>query len=250
METIHQKSIAELKHFLNELNSDATNNSSMPRFLFRGQTQGYGNIKPTFARVAHDNILRGQAYTIYRNSRNLLRGLYGYSVESHEAVAILQHYGLPTPQIDLTHNADVAIYFATENLMSNDSPRIYIVDTTKLIGDVQLTNHLFLVNNIENNGLNNRWYRQDGYAIMHKNWVNAMEAEGFDLYDSKYSNAIKCVTFDTNDLENVRYKKNDIYNNEDNIPHRLKSILNIFCQHQFASELHLELVDKINNIDT
>lgn len=248
MQTHHEKSIQDLKRYLNSLNSENTN-QEVPKFLFRGQTQDFGNIKPSFARVAHNSVLRGQSYTIYRYSPNLLRGLYGYSISSEEAVAVLQHYGMPTPQIDLTHNIDIAIYFATEIISQDILPRIYVIDTSKVNEDVVLTDHFFLVNDLANAGLNNRWLRQDGYAIMHKDWVSAKDAEEFDLYDSKFSDFISCVTFDPVDLENIVYVKTDVYNNLDDIPRKLKSILNIYCEHQFSVDLHPELRDRINAID-
>jgi hypothetical protein len=50
--------------------------------------------------------------------------LYSYD-DQHEnefpILSLLQHYGAPTPLLDLTYNVDIALYFATENIDSFDN---------------------------------------------------------------------------------------------------------------------------------
>ncbi len=73
-----------------------------------------------------------------------------------EAVAILQHYGLPTPQIDLTGDIEIALFFALNEVKEGQQPSLFFVDTELLTGDVNLTEHSFLIDDITNSGLDNR----------------------------------------------------------------------------------------------
>ena len=84
-----------------------------PRYLFRGQKQRYPNITSTFGRLpADDPVLSGQAHTVYRRAHQIGQGLRGYTIRALEGVALLQHYGWPTPLIDVTGVAEVAVFFA------------------------------------------------------------------------------------------------------------------------------------------
>ncbi|HTB30701.1 MAG TPA: FRG domain-containing protein [Bacteroidia bacterium] len=247
MELIHKTSINELKSYM-QATYIGQMNQKIPKYLFRGQTKSYGSFQPNFARLAKDRILRGQAQTLYSWSRDNLR-LNGYRVNNpKEAVAVLQHYGLPTPQIDLTGNIDVAIYFATENLDESSSPRIYVIDTTNITEDLELTEHFFFLDTIDNNGHRNRWLRQDGYAIMPQKWTQADEVNKFDLYSPEYSRFLSCITFDPIDKDNILYECNYIYK-KDEIQSPLKFLINSFCKLTFGGEIHSELARRIQNID-
>ena len=247
----HFPSIQKVKEYFDKENY-FNDTAGLPKFLFRGQTTNYQNLTPTFARLNDDGNLIGQCYTTFQFfTQRLATGLYGYRIEPHEALAVLQHYGFVTPQIDLTGTIDIAIFFATDNLQEGNKPVIYIVDTEKIKEqhNIIVTNHFFLVKEIEDDGLNNRWLRQDGYAIMPKDWFMTSVGRKFDLYDEAYSDFISYITFDPSDKENIIVDRKIVYDfGGDYTPQKLKSILEIYCGQNFQDSIHPVLKEIINKM--
>jgi hypothetical protein len=84
--------------------------NGVPRFLFRGQRSIHSRINSTFARIPIDEMEIGQCYTVYRQAKQICQGLQGYAIDHIDGLAVLQHYGWPTPLIDLTGTAELSVF--------------------------------------------------------------------------------------------------------------------------------------------
>jgi hypothetical protein len=250
MERSHFSSILEAKHYIQ---SECPNeDGEEPRYLFRGENSCYENVKSSFGRFAErwpDSV--GHVQRIYLSIKSRLRGLDGYAIETdQQAMALLQHYWMPTPQIDLSGNIDVAIYFAIDGKESHNTSRITIVDRNAVPDDLEIINHNFLVTKDLNEAEKNRYLRQDGYAIAPKDYRNATIVKNFDLMNPAYRSFVKCITFDPSDPANIALTKDKVYDGYDFIPGKMKMILQGMAEefelvdNKFRPEL-LEVIDKI-----
>jgi hypothetical protein len=246
----HFNSIQETKDFLNE-KMLKQGNKSISQYLLRGQTKSHGNLTSTFARIINDNILIGQCHTTYQYFAHVgIKGLFGYHIEAQETLAVLQHYGFVTPQIDLTASVPHALFFATDGLKIGDVPVVYIIDIDKINHEeITITDHTFLVQPMNEGGLKCRWLSQDGYAIMPKEWNRADLSRKFNLYDSSYSEFISFVTFTPSDLKNISFTKEQVYNIEgDFILEKLRSVISIYCRGFHKEELDDRLKEIIERM--
>lgn len=82
--------------------------------LFRGQSRIWPDIRPSITRPDVDEDTRRALWEICRRFVHVAQlGLTGYLVSSvHDRLAILQHYILRSPVIDLTGTPEIALYFA------------------------------------------------------------------------------------------------------------------------------------------
>lgn len=158
------------------------------RYLWRGQSKKYASVTPTIARV--EGLALGQAYTILRRFVGQYRGqvyplpLRGLiKVEPEEAIALLQHYGWPTPYLDLTGDLDVAFFFAHSGYRPEDGEAImYVLDTASLGKSHVIVSH----DQVVDPALNIRWSRQNGYAIRPTSWIDMDEVRKLDLCKQPY----------------------------------------------------------------
>lgn len=93
----------------------------LPGWVFRGQRSAQWFLEPSAERLARRT--GGQWLDIESRALSLLRGYDGSDLltkpdsDDHLGwLALLQHYGGPTRLLDFTHSADVAAFFALEDL--------------------------------------------------------------------------------------------------------------------------------------
>ncbi len=159
------------------------------RYLFRGQRKRYSSIVPFIVR---DGVSTRQAYTVLIWIVGRLRAMVEalpidrgvLKRDRKEVIALFQHYGWPTPYLDLTDDVDVAFFFAHDGFVKAEGPAaIYVVDTT-LSGK---TNHVIVAHDqVVDPSLNLRWSRQRGYAIRAKEWKDLEQARELDLVCQPY----------------------------------------------------------------
>jgi hypothetical protein len=161
---------------------------SIPSYYFRGQTADYRNIIPTIARNPNGvedagelEQIRRQAYGVCELADKMASGIGG-TVE--EGLALMQHYGLVTPVVDVTATIDVAVFFAFLGHEAGKESVIYVFDREKAEENIQFVNHDFLLQSLGDGAQRCRWVRQDGYAVTirdHHLWDKVMQ---FDLKQS------------------------------------------------------------------
>jgi len=162
--------------------------SGEPRFLFRGQTKMYPSVTAFIGRL-NDKDEIGKAYRILRRLVGQLRGQISripelLAPDADETVALMQHYGWPTPFLDLTDSLDAAFFFATyhSNLVgSNEVPTepavIYAADTMLLPFGCRHVRH----DDVVDPSLNLRWTLQRGHALAATGWPNMEHVRALDL---------------------------------------------------------------------
>ncbi|MFG6464018.1 FRG domain-containing protein [Roseateles sp. DXS20W] len=205
----HQ-SYGNLLSHLNNLKAARLPNGDQ-QFLFRGEArlhpnaEGRATVRSTFHRLQSDATLVGQAFTIYRRAQQIVGASAGYSVSHEDAIAVLRHYELPTPSIDVTGTPEVALSFAlgsTSDGVSNER-FVFVIDCAKLPNGggkqdeepfvVTVEDHFFLTQPINDGGLTSRWMRQDGFALMPSWWRAAVPA--FDMLDDRMLGALSLHSF-------------------------------------------------------
>jgi hypothetical protein len=217
-----------------------------PRYLFRGQREQHSTITSTFDRLPL-NAGRGQAQTVFRRGHQLARGLRGYSVSPVDGVAVLQHYGWPTPLIDFSGVLEVAVFFALFRAKLGAEAVIYVLDRTKLPDNVVFVDHDFLTNELSDGGTRHRWLRQDGFAFTSQNWQVPDVGPKFDLLSDPFKPCLVSHPFtvrrdDASTLPDV------LDQTADPLPAHLQNLLRLLCDHQFGANLHPDLRQIIDEI--
>jgi len=181
-------------------------------------------------------------------------------LEDHDALAILQHYGWPTPSLDLTGTLEVALFFALEGKPLADlgvvPSVLFVVDTEaikKNHPELKIVDHSFLVFDIDATGTLVRWLRQDGYAIIPIVWFDNQAMKTLDLKAPGLTDAVTVLTFHPSsaDLRGLEYMRSYLLSIVgDPIPSRLQANLQAFCNATFGEEfpLSLRLRQLIENI--
>jgi len=218
-----------------------------PRFLFRGQRAVYPSIKSTFSRIPNTEVEVGQAYTVYRNAKQICQGLRGYTIDHLDGVAVLQHYGWPTPLIDLTGTPEVAVFFALQGAAAGSPAVVYVIDTQKLPDQALVVDHGFLTHTLDDGGLRHRWLRQDGFGITTREWWAATDAREFDLLDSVFAPAVVAHDFIVSNHD--RPELADVLSTTgDPIPQHLQNLLRLFAQHQVEGALTPKLAEIVERM--
>jgi hypothetical protein len=218
-----------------------------PRFLFRGQRAAYPGIKPTFSRIPTDEIEISQAYMVYRHAKQICQGLRGYTIDHLDGVAVLQHYGWPTPLVDLTGTLEVAIFFALYGASAGSRAVIYLIDSQKLPEQSLVVDHSFLTHAVADGGLRHRWLRQDGFAVTTRQWRVAPDAREFDLLAPPFCYALEPHEFTVSDTDQCALP--DVLSTaRDPIPRHLQNLLQLFCHDTFGGSLSPKLVDVVKGI--
>lgn len=134
-----------------------------PRFLFRGEPGGFTDTKPSAGRLDTLHLdgvrLSAEARLLFPKLSDWLRRALtepSYNLSDFEAIAVLQHYGLPTIMLDLTSDPGVAMAFAIGR-GSNDCGRIGVIPAAvfrKGVSIAELCDHGWAV----------RAQRQSGFA--------------------------------------------------------------------------------------
>ena len=200
------------------------------QFLFRGEAKlhpdahGNATVRSTFHRLQADGDLIGQAFTIYRYAKQIVSASAGYEVSHEEAVAVLRHYELPTPSIDVTGLPEVALSFALGSTAAGtlNERYVFVIDCSRLPSEVgqnghgefrvTVEDHFFLTQPINSGGLTSRWMRQDGFALMPSWWKAALPP--FDMLDHRMLPALALHSFPADTclglpMPNLMSKAND-----------------------------------------
>jgi len=96
--------------------------------------------------------------------------LRGYSIDHLDGLAVLQHYGWPSPLIDFSATLEVAIFFALLGAKPDSTSIIYMLECEQLPPEAIVVDHDFLTHNLEGGGLKHRLLRQDGFAVTKREW--------------------------------------------------------------------------------
>jgi hypothetical protein len=184
---------------------------------------------------------------VYRYARQICQGLRGYSIGHLDGVAVLQHYGWPTPLIDFTGVLEVAVFFALFGAKPHSDAVIYVLDRAHLPPEAEFVDHDFFTHELSDGALRHRWLRQDGFAITPRDWRMADTARSFDLHSDSFQAALTPYPFhvspgDSADIADILSER------DDPIPVHVQNQLRIFCEHQFGNELHPHLRMVINGI--
>jgi hypothetical protein len=151
--------------------------------LFRGQSRVYPTVYPSLLR---DNVSEQDHLSWWSVTRKFIssrNGLAGYSIPSpHDALAIVQHYLLKSPVIDVTGTPKIALYFALAEQASGATRVVYAADAAVLGGTgLVVTDHAFLALPLEQGGRKHRWLRQDGYTVGVHKWENLEASRNLDF---------------------------------------------------------------------
>ena len=151
------------------------------RFLFRGQNRVWPTIKPSITRL--DAQTMRDMWAVCRWFNTAAHGVTGYHIpKEHDRLAILQHYILCSPVIDLTASPEIALYFALQGAEPSRECVVYSVDRSYAASaNVVFSDHSFLALPLDSGGLKHRWLRQDGYSVGPTRWRNLDVVKGFDL---------------------------------------------------------------------
>lgn len=149
--------------------------------LFRGQNRVWPTVKPSITR--DDEQTRREMWTICRWFHRAAAGITGYSIPSeHDRLAILQHYILRSPVIDLTATPEIALHFALLGAKVGDECVVYSIDRSAFKPqEVVFSDHAFLALPLDEGGSKHRWLRQDGYSVGPAEWRDAGAVQEFDL---------------------------------------------------------------------
>lgn len=226
-------------------NRDITN--GRPRFLFRGQSTIYPSIKSSYGRVPNSEVEIRQAQRVYIWARSICQGLRGYTIDPLEGVAVLQHYGWPTPLIDLTGTLEIACFFALRGASAGSRSVIYVVDTSQITEQGLIVDHSFLTHTLDDGGLRHRWLRQDGFAVTTRDWRASPDARKFDLLAAPFRGALQAHEFTVADSD--RIESADVLSTAgDPIPQHLQNLLRIFCNETFEGTLAPKLAAIIDGM--
>jgi hypothetical protein len=151
--------------------------------LFRGQSRVYPTILPSLLRNNVTEEERNAWWTVLRWFGVARNGVTGYGIKSpHDVLALVQHYLLLSPVIDLTGTPIIALYFAMANASSDDPRVVYAVEREELAKhDLIVTDHDFLILPPGEGGLEHRWLKQDGFTVGARDWTNLDAAGKLDF---------------------------------------------------------------------
>lgn len=151
--------------------------------LFRGQVKVYPTVVPSLLRSTVSDACRDAWWDVTRHFISARNGLTGYQIASpHDALAVIQHYLIKSPVIDVTGTPEIALYFALADPTSTATRVVYAADeaTLRHAGYV-VTDHAFLALPADQGGLKHRWLRQDGFTIGISDWKDLHAARKLDF---------------------------------------------------------------------
>lgn len=215
-----------------------------PQYLFRGQNKDYPNVVPFIARPTLSTLERGQAYTICRRINVLSSQFYSeatpFPLDEVHLLALLQHYGWPTPFLDLTESVDVAIFFALLGHVGPDPAVVYVINTEKLPADALLVSYRDLLSYPGYRDLNVRWTVQQAYAIAASGWPDMMKVAAIDLKSEEYAPAVQTFFYQPDDLDDAGIG-NIMAISSRVVAERLQGLLQIMCKGIHGDEFHRRL---------
>ncbi len=187
MRSIQEQPIGSAKEALRWMEEKAK--AGKNRFLFRGQTAVYKTIKPSMTRIvsrkqgADSDQLQRRYHDLVTKYVGHASGMFGVRhIDEHDSLAILQHYIVKSPVIDLTGLPQIALYFAINHAKQDQECVVYAVDTSKQDKKkTALSDHQLIVRELEDGGTKHRWLRQDGFSVGPVDWRNFSKVKAFNL---------------------------------------------------------------------
>jgi hypothetical protein len=222
------------------------------RYLFRGQTRRHTTCTSLLARIEGEHL--GQSYTILRHLVGRYRGQLDRAefrgwlkATPEEAIALLQHYGWPSPYLDLTDDLDIAFFFGydgyeeqrrreREKQAAVSAAVIYCVDREALPNSSVLVSH----DEVVDSSLNIRWSRQRGYALRPMAWQGIDECRKLDLERPSNAEIFEFLPDETR-LRAVDTTKKQLYAIDREITDQLKFLVRGLGELCGFSSLHPEL---------
>lgn len=225
-----------------------------PSYLFRGERKDWGAIIPSVARpdLKLSPAGFGQLQRLWSAAASLCAGLDGYHPrDALDALAIFQHYGIPSPLIDFTGSPEVAEFFAYYGHVEGDVAYLYILDceAVRSRSDLLLIDHDFLMYRPEDGGIRHRWLRQDGFALTIKEWRDLEAVRKINLRESTYPEVFaEVIAFRFPTPAHYRLELADVLDPKDDpIPRKLPELLRLFCGSRLGA-LDPALAEKIDAI--
>ena len=136
----------------------------VPSYLFRGERKKYDTITSTEYRFKNDpKISLTVKQEVFRIMERCCKRMEecGYPIELMSS--LLQHYGFPTPLVDVTSSLDVAASFAAHN-NGQKKGRILVYRMNELV------RNCFVINLYDDSIPAQRPRRQNGFTIFHKSY--------------------------------------------------------------------------------
>jgi hypothetical protein len=156
--------------------------SGNKQVLFRGQNRIYPTVRPSLVRENIEECDRMSWWAVLRRFVASRGGLTGYQLQPHDAVAVVQHYLVKSPVIDVTGTPEIALYFALMNAGSEQERVVYAVTAEAVeAAGLVVTDHDFLALPFDDGGRMHRWLRQDGFTIGAKDWFDLDRVRELDF---------------------------------------------------------------------
>jgi hypothetical protein len=157
------------------------------RLLFRGQSRVYDEIRPSLFRQSLCEGDRDVWWSVTKRFVNVRHGVTGFAIKSpHDAIAVVQHYLLKSPVVDVTMTPEVAIYFSLLGPSADEKRVVYAIEAKDVFdAGYHVTDHSFLALPPSDGGLEARWLRQDGFTIGATVWDDLDSARSLDLLKLK-----------------------------------------------------------------
>jgi hypothetical protein len=151
--------------------------------LFRGQIKVYPTIFPSLLRDTVSEEPRKAWWGVTRRFISSRDGLTGYQIRSpHDALAVIQHYLIKSPVLDVTGTPEIALYFALLDPASTATRVVYAAEQAALKGaGWVVTDHAFLALPLNQGGIKHRWLRQDGFTIGAADWGDLYASRTLDF---------------------------------------------------------------------
>jgi FRG domain len=241
-------SASEALNWMRALQSDG--NSPAKRVLYRGQSRVYGDVFPSLFRP---NLSEEEREVWWRATQGFVEarnGVTGFLVRSHhDAIAMVQHYLVRSPVIDVTMTPEVALYFALLGQSTEEMRVVYAIEAEAVeAAGYVVTDHDFLVLPPDQGGIRHRWVLQDGLTIGASKWDDLYTASKLDLlrlsglrkfYFKKQPEDYYLVS-NLGDLETIE---------KDKLAGKVRSVFEAAARHNGCLEAVLKLMPTKGTVD-
>ena len=126
MEEIEINSVAELVEAIKSKYDEGQT------VWYRGQASSAWMLQPSIARGRSDNTVDLEIALIKKFKQNAVALITTFPSEEYEWLFIMQHNRLPTRLLDWSESSLVGLYFAVEDVSSEDNGSLWCLDPAKL----------------------------------------------------------------------------------------------------------------------